>query len=146
MTQPTIRVAGASGFWGDSAKATRQLLEVPNLDYIVYDYLAEITMSIMARARAKDPAQGYARDFISAAVVPNLQTISDRGVKVISNAGESIRKPALLRFVLRLLRRASISKWPVSQVMTCCLKSKRWARPAWPKCLRVMTSRILSVC
>ena len=87
MTQPTIRVAGASGFWGDSAKATRQLLEVPDLDYIVYDYLAEITMSIMARARAKDPAQGYARDFISAAVVPNLQTISDRGVKVISNAG-----------------------------------------------------------
>ena len=87
MTQPTIRVAGASGFWGDAAKATQQLLEVPDLDYIVYDYLAEITMSIMARARAKDPAQGYARDFISAAVVPNLQAISDRGVKVLSNAG-----------------------------------------------------------
>ena len=73
MTQPTIRVAGASGFWGDSAKATRQLLEVPDLDYIVYDYLAEITMSIMARARAKDPAQGYARDLFQRRLSPTCK-------------------------------------------------------------------------
>ncbi len=87
MSINSIRVAGASGFWGDSARATKQLLAVPNLDYIVYDYLAEITMSIMARARAKDANQGYARDFITAAMAPNLALISELGVKIVSNAG-----------------------------------------------------------
>ena len=53
MTDQSIRIAGASGFWGDAARATPQLLKDGNVDVIVYDYLAEITMSIMARARAK---------------------------------------------------------------------------------------------
>ncbi|MDZ7783603.1 MAG: acyclic terpene utilization AtuA family protein [Halioglobus sp.] len=59
----------------------------PHLDCIVYDYLAEITMSIMARARAKDEARGYATDFVTAAMAPNLAAIAGRGVKIISNAG-----------------------------------------------------------
>jgi len=83
----TVRIGGASGFWGDSAIATPQLLAVPGLQYLVYDYLAETTMSILARARARDPAQGYATDFVHAAMGPNLGEILRRGVRVVANAG-----------------------------------------------------------
>lgn len=83
----TIRIGGASGFWGDSAIATPQLLGVPGLQYLVYDYLAETTMSILARARDKDPAMGYATDFVQAAMAPNLAAICAKGVRVVANAG-----------------------------------------------------------
>ena len=94
-----LRIGGASGYWGDAARATPQLLNSPGLDYIVYDYLAEITMSIMARARATDESKGYAVDFISAAMQPNLGLVAERGIKVISKCrrGESRglrRRPA----------------------------------------------------
>ncbi|MGI9286182.1 MAG: acyclic terpene utilization AtuA family protein [Pseudomonadales bacterium] len=87
MTDKIIRIGGASGFWGDAARATPQLLAAGGLDFIVYDYLAEITMSIMARARAKDPEKGYAVDFVSAAMKPNLPEIANQGVRIIANAG-----------------------------------------------------------
>ena len=83
----SIRIGGASGFWGDSVVATPQLLNGNNLDFIVYDYLAEITMSIMARARAKDPNKGYAIDFVSSVLKLNLKQIADQKIKVLSNAG-----------------------------------------------------------
>ena len=87
MTQKSIRIGGASGYWGDSAMSVPQLLAGGALDYLVFDYLAEITMSILARARARDPAAGYAADFVTAALAPNLAAIAARGVRVISNAG-----------------------------------------------------------
>ncbi|EED31657.1 hypothetical protein NOR53_3533 [gamma proteobacterium NOR5-3] len=82
-----IRIGGASGYWGDAALATPQLLASGDLDYIVYDYLAEVTMSIMARARTADASKGYATDFVSAAMAPNLAQIAAQGVKVLANAG-----------------------------------------------------------
>jgi len=75
MAEKTVRIGGASGYWGESAIATPQLLKSAGLDYLVYDYLAEITMSIMARARASDPAWGFATDFVSAVLQPNLEEI-----------------------------------------------------------------------
>lgn len=83
----TIKIGGASGYWGESAMATPQLLAAGGLDYIVYDYLAEVTMSIMARAKQKDPAAGFASDFVSAVLRPNLKEIAKQQVKIISNAG-----------------------------------------------------------
>ena len=83
----TLRIGGASGFWGETPLATGQLLAVPGLDVLVYDYLAEVTMSILARARLKDAGQGYAADFVTEAMAPNLARIAETGVKVLSNAG-----------------------------------------------------------
>ena len=83
----SIKIGGASGFWGDSVIATPQLLNGNKLDFIVYDYLAEITMSIMARARAKDSTKGYAVDFVSSVLKLNLKQIADQKIKILSNAG-----------------------------------------------------------
>ncbi|MDR2991201.1 MAG: DUF1446 domain-containing protein [Burkholderiaceae bacterium] len=83
----TVRIGGACGFWGDSMIATPQLLDVPRLDYLVYDYLAETTMSILARAQAKNPALGYATDFVNDVLQPHLARILAQGVRVIANAG-----------------------------------------------------------
>lgn len=86
MKQPVI-IGGASGFWGEAGYATAQLLAHPGLDFLVYDYLAEVTMSILARARAKNADMGYAVDFISLAMAPNLKDVAAQGVRVLTNAG-----------------------------------------------------------
>ena len=87
MTKKTIKIGGASGYWGESAMATPQLLQVDGLNYLVYDYLAEITMSIMARAKAKDPNKGYATDFVDFVIRLFADQITQKGVKIIANAG-----------------------------------------------------------
>ncbi|MEN8721309.1 MAG: acyclic terpene utilization AtuA family protein [Alphaproteobacteria bacterium] len=87
MSEKIVRIGGASGYWGESDMATPQLLKAGGIDYIVYDYLAEITMSIMARARAADPDKGYALDFVSNVLKNNLPEIARQGVKILSNAG-----------------------------------------------------------
>lgn len=87
MPKPDIRIGGACGYWGESPMATPQFLASDSVDYIVYDYLAEITMSIMARSKAKDASAGYAKDFISSVLQPNLTKISQSGVRLVSNAG-----------------------------------------------------------
>lgn len=86
-SKKAVRIGGASGYWGDAAMATAQLLNAGDLDFIVYDYLAEITMAILARMRARDANAGYAQDFVSAAMAPNLAEITKQGVRIISNAG-----------------------------------------------------------
>lgn len=87
MNATSIVVGGASGFWGEAPHAAGQLLSHPSIDYLVFDYLAEITMSIMARARQADPDKGYATDFVTDVMARHAPEIAARGVKVLANAG-----------------------------------------------------------
>ena len=84
--KPLVRVAAGQGFWGDWLEAPRRQVEGGPIDYLMLDYLAEVTMSILQKQKERDPAMGYARDFIGAmeSVFPAVAT---RGVKVIANAG-----------------------------------------------------------
>ena len=103
-----IRIGGATGYWGEADLALPQFLAEGDLDFIVFDYLAEITMSIMARAKAADPEKGYATDFVSAIVGPHLQAIADSGVKLISNAG-GVNPEACGNAIRQLIEEAGLS-------------------------------------
>ncbi len=81
-----IRIANGSAFWGDSAEAPLELLRGGPLDYLTLDYLAEITMSILQKLKARDPCAGYAHDFVGV-IKRGAREIVECGVKVVTNAG-----------------------------------------------------------
>ncbi len=81
-----VRIANCSGFYGDLLDAARQMVEGGPIDVLTGDYLAELTMLILWKARQKDPAAGYARTFL-AQLEQVLGTCLDRGIKVVTNAG-----------------------------------------------------------
>ena len=81
-----VRIANAQGFWGDSLLGPLRLVEEGPVDYLTFDYLAEITMSIMQKQRMKNPEYGYALDFVSM-LKKILKTCQEKKITVIANAG-----------------------------------------------------------
>ncbi|GAB4369855.1 MAG: hypothetical protein Kow0042_11780 [Calditrichia bacterium] len=81
-----IRIASGQGFWGDRLDAPAEQIRQGPIDYLVMDFLAEVTMSILQKQKMRDPRQGYARDIIPL-MKEILPDIVDKNVKVITNAG-----------------------------------------------------------
>jgi hypothetical protein len=82
----TVRIASGQGFWGDWLEAPIRQVEGGPIDYLMMDYLAEVTMSIMQKQRSRDPSLGYARDFVPL-MERLLPAIVERGIRIVSNAG-----------------------------------------------------------
>jgi len=102
-----VRVAAGQGFWGDWLEAPRRQVEGGPIDYLMLDYLAEVTMSILQKQKERDPAMGYARDFVGAmeSVFP---AVAERGVRVIANAG-GVNPPAAAAAVYDAARKHGVS-------------------------------------
>lgn len=81
-----VRIGGASAAWGDTILGASQLVEKGNVDYLIGDYLAEVTMALLARAKAKTPDGGYIPDWL-ASVKPLLPEIKRQGIRLITNSG-----------------------------------------------------------
>lgn len=86
MSGRVVRVASGQGFWGDWLEAPVRQVRDGHVDYLMLDYLAEVTMSIMQKQKSRNPEAGYARDFVPlmGRILPD---IADKGVRVITNAG-----------------------------------------------------------
>jgi hypothetical protein len=106
MTERVVRIGGASGAWGDSPMAIAQLLR-EGVDYLIMDYLAEVTMSLLARAKKKSPEGGYPPDFV-AYLEPHLKAIREGNVRVVSNAG-GMNPAACKRSIEALAEKAGVS-------------------------------------
>jgi len=102
-----VRVASGQGFWGDWLEAPRRQVEGGDVDYLMLDYLAEVTMSILQKQKERDPKMGYARDFIGAfeSVLP---AVAKRGVRVIANAG-GVNPPACAAAIREVAKKHGVS-------------------------------------
>lgn len=82
----SIRIANCSGFFGDRLSGAKEMVEGGPIDVLTGDWLAELTMLILSRIRAKNPGRGYASTFVTQ-MEQVMGTCLDRGIKVVSNAG-----------------------------------------------------------
>ncbi|MBE9540458.1 MAG: DUF1446 domain-containing protein [Proteobacteria bacterium] len=103
-----IRIGCASGFYGDSQLSARQLVDNGDLDYLVFDYLAEITMAILAKARSRNEEAGFAVDFVTVAMKDVLADCAAKGIKVIANAG-GVNVPGCIAALETLCEQSGLS-------------------------------------
>jgi hypothetical protein len=103
-----VRVGAGQGFWGDWLEAPRRQVEGGPIDYLMLDYLAEVTMSILQKQKERDPAMGYARDFVGA-MDSVLGPVAEGKVRVIANAG-GVNPPACAAAVQGMAARSSAAK------------------------------------
>ncbi|HEX6937851.1 MAG TPA: acyclic terpene utilization AtuA family protein [Longimicrobiales bacterium] len=106
-TDGKIRIASGQGFWGDRLDAPVEQVRRGPIDFLMLDYLAEVTMSILQKQRARDPAQGYARDFVPlmGEILPDCVR---KGIRVLANAG-GVNLPACRDAVLEEARKAGLA-------------------------------------
>lgn len=105
--EKTIRIGCGAGFWGDSPEGPAQLVRSGRIDYLVMDYLAEITMSILARMKAKRPDLGYAADFVTMVMKPLAREIADKRIRIVTNAG-GVNPEACRDALLALFRETGV--------------------------------------
>jgi hypothetical protein len=110
-----LRIANAAGFWGDDLSAARRLLATEQIDYLTLEYLAELTMSILARQRQKNPLAGYATDVctVLSDILPQLQQQSQ--LRLVTNAG-GVNPRACVQAISQLLVQNQLSELPVACV------------------------------
>lgn len=101
MSKKTVRIGCASAFYGDSQLSARQLVDKGDIDYLVFDYLAESTMAILARMAMKNDKLGYAIDFVSVAMKDVLADCAKKGIKVVANAG-GVNVPGCIEAIEKL--------------------------------------------
>ncbi|MGH7555447.1 MAG: acyclic terpene utilization AtuA family protein, partial [Longimicrobiales bacterium] len=103
----SIRIASGQGFWGDRLSAPVEQVRRGPIDYLMLDYLAEVTMSIMQKQRSRDPSQGYARDFVPL-MGEILRDCVEKNIHVIANAG-GVNPDACRDGVLAEARKAGLA-------------------------------------
>jgi hypothetical protein len=110
-----IRIGNGAGFWGDNLDAPVRLVEKGGLDYLTLEYLAELTLSILAHQRKRDPQSGYVNDFtvVLASLIPYLK--SQPGLRIITNAG-GLNPEACAREASRILLEAGLGKVKVAWI------------------------------
>jgi len=103
---PTVRIAAGQGFWGDWLEAPYRQVTGGPIDYLMMDYLAEVTMSILQKQKSRDPTLGYATDFVPL-MERILPTLVERRIKVTANAG-GVNPPACAQAVAAAARRLGL--------------------------------------
>ncbi len=108
MNDRIVRIAAGQGFWGDWLEAPVRQVRGGPIDYLMMDYLAEVTMSIMQKQRSRDPKAGYARDFVPL-MERILPDIVERGIRVTSNAG-GVNPRGCAEAVLEVARKLGLTR------------------------------------
>eukprot|EP00092_Neocalanus_flemingeri_P016270 GFUD01017615.1.p1 GENE.GFUD01017615.1~~GFUD01017615.1.p1 ORF type:complete len:624 (+),score=164.39 GFUD01017615.1:135-2006(+) len=101
-----VRIGCSSGFWGDTPTAVPQLLYGGNIQYLVCDYLSEITMSLLAAAKTKNPQLGFTPDFVES-IAPHLGEIKKQGIRIVTNGG-GINPKACVAMLQALSKKAGV--------------------------------------